>query len=597
MCFFGQIYSQSADEQLANQYYQGKQYDKAIIYYEKVFPKNPSTVNYHNYLDCLIQTKDYKTAEKVIKKEMKEQPDNSALYADMGMLYKLEGNDKQARDAFEKAIHKLSPNVYEIVTLGKYFLDAKEYDYALETYKQGKNLVGDSYPFIAEVGAVYKAQGNTGAMIDSYLETLALSPSYIQYVQDALQLSVGNYVDENQNSVIKTELLKYIQRYPDKEIYSELLIWILIQVKDYPNALVQVKALDRRANEGGARLMGFAATCINAGAYDPAIQAYQYIIDKGPKAENYEEAKTQQLTVMYQKLTAGGIYTPNELLTLENKFKETLSDFGKTAGSISLMQQLAHLQGFYLHHDSDAIALMREAVEMPGISAQMQARCRIELADLLLASGQTWEASLLYGKVENDFKEEPIGDEAKFENATIYYYTGNFKWAQAQFNILRAATDKLIANDAMALSLVVSDNTRDSAMQPALLLFAHVQLLDFQNYEDSVSMLLDSVYNISGTTTLKEAVLLMRAGVAEKKGDYEKALGFYSDELNTYPDGMLPDKALYLSAKLEDTKLHEEKKAAELYKQLILKYPGSFYVEQTRDRYRQLVKEDSPPVN
>lgn len=597
LCFFGQAYAQSADEQLANQYYQNKQYEKAIVYYEKLFPRNPSPVNYHNYLDCLVQTRDYSTAEKVVKKEIREEPHKVTLYADLGMVYKLEGDNKQAKDEFSKAIHKLQPDLDEIRTLGNYFLTVKEYDFALETYKEGKSMLGDSYPFVSEIGAVYKAQGNTNAMIDSYLEMLLTSPAYIQYVQDALQLSVGNYVDATQNNIIKSELLKYIQRYPDKEVYSELLIWILIQVKDYPDALVQVKALDRRQHEEGWRLMNFAVTCVNAGAYDPAIQAYQYIIDEGPKGDNYTDAKIKQLSVMYQKLVDGGTYTHDELLSLESKFKAELNEAGTTVASIGLMQQLAHLQGFYLHHDSAAIAIMQEAVGIPGISPQTQARCRMELADLMLASGQTWEASLLYSKVENDFKQEPIGDEAKFKNATIYYYTGNFKWAEAELKILRAATDKLIANDAMALSLVISDNSQDSVMQRALLLFAHVQLLDFQNYEDSVSVLLDSVYNISGTTTLKEEVLLMRANVAEKKGNYQKALDFYAEEQSTYPDGMLPDKALYLSAKLEDTKLHDEKKAAELYKQLILKYPGSFYVEQTRDRYRQLVKEDAPPVN
>ena len=596
-CFFCPAYSQSTDEQLAYQYYQNKQYDKAIVYYEKIFPKKPTPENYHYYLDCLIQTKDYKTAEKVIKKEMKQEPDNSILYVDDGMLFKLEGNDKQTKDAFSKAINKLPADRDKILDLGKAFMDAKEYDNALETYNKGKNLLGGSYPFVAEIGAVYKARGNTASMVDSYLETLALSPSYIQYVQDALQLSVGNYADDAQNIVVKTELLKYIQRYPDKDVYSELLIWMLIQLKDYPNALVQVKALDRRKNEGGYRVMTFAATCTAANAYDPAIQAYQYVIDRGAKSDNYPQAKMNQLNVMYQKLVNGGAYTQEELVNLENKYNQALTELSKTDGNISLMRQLAQLEGFYLHHDSIAIALMQEAVAMPGNSPQTQARCRMELADLLLADGQTWEASLLYSKVEQDFKEEPIGDEAKFKNATIYYYTGNFKWAEAELKILRSATTKLIANDAMALSLVVSDNTQDSAMEPALLLFAHVQLLDFENYEDSVSLLLDSVYNISGTTTLKEEVLLMRASVAEKKGDYEKALGYYSDEQTVYPDGMLHDKALYLSAKLEDAKLHDEKKAAELYKKLILKYPGSFYIEETRDRYRQLVKDDTPPVN
>ncbi len=597
ICFFGQGYSQNTDDQLAFQFFQNKEYDKALSFYERIYNRNPTYENFNFYLVCMVQTKDYKDAEKLIKKEIKHEPGNSILYVDLGSLYKLEGDEKQSKDNYNKAIKKLTADRDKILDLGKAFMDLKEYDNALEVYKQGKNMLGDGYPFVAEIGAVYKAQGNTVAMIDSYFETLAISPSYVQFVQDALQLSVGAYADDAQNTLVKNELLKYIQRYPEKQVFAELLTWMLIQLKDYQNALVQVKALDRRKNEGGWRLMSFATTCVNAGAYDPAIQAYQYIIDRGPKGDNYTEAKMKQLTVMYQKLVGGGACTQTELTNLEDKYKQTLNELNKTAGSISIMQQLAHLQGFYLHHDSAAMALMQEAVALPGVTPMAQARCQMELADLMLASGLTWDASLLYSKVEQDFKEEPIGDEAKFRNAKIYYYTGNFLWAKAQLDILRSATTKLIANDAMSLSLVVADNTVDSAKQPALLLFAHVQLLDFQNYEDSVSILLDSVYNISGTTTLKEEVFLMRAALAEKKGEYQKALGIYNDEQTVYPDGMLPDKALYLSAKLEDEKLHDQKKAAELYKQLILKYPGSFYIEQTRERYRQLVKDDSQPVN
>ena len=85
--------------------------------------------------------------------------------------------------------------------------------------------------------------------------------------------------------------------------------------------------------------MTFAGECTNAGAYDPAIQAYQYIIDKGDKNENYTQAKMGQLNVMYQKLVNGGAYTQDDLLGLENKFKDALQELGKNISSITLMQQ------------------------------------------------------------------------------------------------------------------------------------------------------------------------------------------------------------------------------------------------------------------
>ncbi len=582
------------DEELAQQYYLSKQYDKAAVYYEKVYSKRPSTMVYHNYLDCLIQIKDYKTAEKVIKKQMRQEPDNLSLWLDMGNTYSLAGDEKSSSDAYEKAIHNLTADRSQILALGQSFIDIKKWDYALETYKKGKSLLKDDYPFLFETAAVYKAMGNIEAMVDSYLDALVLSEGYIQSVQDALQISVGENSDAAQNTVIRKELLKYIQKYSENDVFPELLIWMLIQQKNYSDALVQVRALDKRRHEGGTRLMDLASTAKTNGAYDAAIQAYQYVIDMGAKNDNYTQAKQEQLKAMYQKLLATGNYTHEQLVAIQTKFRQGLDELTHYAVTVPLMTELAHLDAFYLHNDSEAVALMNEAIDFPGLPAITRARCQIELGDILLASDKVWGASLVYSQVETALKHEPIGDEAKLKNATIYYYTGNFKWAKSELDILKGATSKLTANDAMALSLLIADNTDDSTHLQPILLFAHAQLIDFQNYEDSVEILLDSVYKISNTRTLKEEILMMRGQMAEKKNMTDAAMQFYQEEVKEYPDGMLPDKALYNLAQLEDHKLNDPIKAAEYYKQIILHYPGSLYIEEVRERYRHLSKDDAP---
>ncbi|MGP8214196.1 MAG: tetratricopeptide repeat protein [Bacteroidia bacterium] len=596
--FAGNCFAQSAtDEELAQQYYFDKQYDKAVVYYEKIYAKRPSKMVYHNYLDCLIQTKDYKTAEKVIKKQTHLDPTNLNLWIDMGNTYAAAGDAKASADAYEKAIHNLTTDREQILALGQAFSDIKQWNYALETYKKGKSLLKDQYPFIFETAAVYKAMGNIEGMTDCCLDALLISESYIQSVQDALQISVGENADEAQNTIIRKELLKYVQKYSDKDIFSELLIWMLVEQKNYSDALIQVKALDKRRHEGGARLMELARTCNDNGAYDQAIQAYQYVIDMGAKNENYIQAREEQLKSFYQKLLTGGDITHEQLVNIQTKFREGLNELTRYAATVPLMIDLAHLDGFYLHNDSEAVELMNEAIDFPGVASITRARCQMELADILLASGKIWEASLTYSRVETAFKEEPIGDEAKLKNAEIYYYTGNFKWAKSQLDILKGATTKLTANDAMALSLLITDNTEDTAHLQPITLFAHAQLLDFQNKEDSVAILLDSVYNMTDTRTLKEEILMMRAQLAEKKGKLDDALQFYQQEIKDYPDGMLPDKALYNMAQLEDKRLHDINKATEYYKQIILNYPGSIYIEDTRERYRHLAKDDAPPVN
>jgi tetratricopeptide (TPR) repeat protein len=587
----------STDEQLAAQYYSNKEYDKAITYYEKIYSKHPTNTNYRNYVDCYVQLKDYKNAEKIVKKQIRYDDIDQVLWLDLGTIYLLEAEEKQAKDAFEKAIHNLTNDRNQILAVGQGFVDIKQYEYALQTYKKGKSLTGGNYPFIFETAAVYKAMGNAVAMTDTYLDALIISPSYIQTVQDALQISVGENADETQNTVVKKELLKYSQKYTDNEIFAELLIWLMIQQKDYATALIELKGLDKRKHEMGYRVMSLARTCVHYEAYDVAIQAYQYVIDIGKKGDYYAQAKSELLKVMYDKLVSGGNYTHQDLLDLQGKYKEALGELGENASTVQLMMDKAYLEGFYLDEGDSATDLLNRAIGLPNVPQLTRAHCQMELADVLVAQGSVWEASLTYSKVQDAFKQDPIGEEARLKNAVVYFYTGNFKWAKAQLDVLKAATSKPTANDAMALALTISDNTQDSATLAPLRFFAHAMLFDFQNREDSAVRLLDSVEATHlATPTLKEQVIMMRASIAMKRANYTDVVKYYEEETKDYPTGLLPDKALYLMAQLQEKKLKNPDKAADYYKQIILNYPGSFYVQDARDRYRHLSKTDAEPA-
>ena len=57
------------DEALAMQYYDHKEYDKAVVYLDKLWDKNPDAYFSH-YYKTLLELKDYNKAEKVLKKQI-----------------------------------------------------------------------------------------------------------------------------------------------------------------------------------------------------------------------------------------------------------------------------------------------------------------------------------------------------------------------------------------------------------------------------------------------------------------------------------------------------------------------------------------------
>lgn len=57
---------------------------------------------------------------------------------------------------------------------------------------------------------------------------------------------------------------------------------------------------------------------------------------------------------------------------------------------------------------------------------------------------------------------------------------GEFKWAKAQLDALKASTSKMIANDAIALSQLISNNTSLDTSYTAMKIYAEA---DFQIYQ------------------------------------------------------------------------------------------------------------------
>lgn len=577
----------STDEQLAGQFYQNKEFDKALTYYENLYNKKNGQTFYTLYLNCLLETKDFKKAEKVVKKQIKQNQDNLNFMVDLGTVYTKADEPDKAKNAWEQAIKaiKIDDQVFNTASA---FIGIHQYEFAIATYLKGRKISQNDYPYSFELAEVYNLKGDKLAMIGEYLDVLETNDSYIQTVQNALQTSFNYEGDPQQNELLKMELLKRIQQSPDKTILSELLIWMQIQLKDWEGAFVQAKALDKRKKEEGGRVMALAQLYVQNEAYDIAAKAYQFVIAKGKNNYFYLDARREMLNAAYLHITSKSNPSTIELTDLEKNFLSTIEELGKNVNSVTLLKNLAHLQAFYLHKSTEAIELLNEAIDMPQIEPHLRASCKLEQGDILLATGDIWEASLRYSQVEKEFKHDAIGQEAKFRNAKISYYTGDFKWAQSQLDVLKGATSKLIANDAMDLSLLISDALAIDTNIAPLLIFARADLLAFQNKDDQAIQTLDSISVLFPNHALADDILYRKAQLAIKHAKYNEAGAFYESILTNYGSDILGDDALFKLADLNEFQFKNTDKAKELYQQLLEKYPGSLYVVEARKRFRKL---------
>lgn len=584
---FGLLAQTDTDEQLAAQYFKNGEYDKAEVYYKKLFKRYNDEFFFQYYIDCLLKLEDYKQAEKEVEKRIKREAD-PGLYVQLGYVYSSSGDEKKAQQSFAKAIQELPPFQRQIDAVADAFANKGELDYVVKTYERGRKLLNGLYNYHFELAKVFNSQGKFDLALEEYLDALTEDQTQVTKVKTDLLEIFADDQSGRKREYFEEAVIGRIQRQPQRDVYPELLMWYFSQEKKFGQALAQAKALDRRNREDGARVVSMGHICRANGAYDKAIEAYEYVIRKGKDNYYYLSCKKDLVNTLYEKAVSGGDYTQTELADLEKTFLSTLEDFGRNGNVAQMMMNLAELYTFYMHDTEKGINLLYEVLELPGIDRQDLAKAKIQLADALLFVGEVWETTLLYSQAEKMFKTSDIGRIAKLKNAKLAYYTGQFDWAQAQLNVLKAATSDFIANDALYLAMLIQDNSYMDTTYAALGTFARADLLLYQNKLDSAKMALDSIEEFHPGHSLIDDILFKRGEIAEQENDFEKAAEYYGQVYSGYPDDLLADDAIYRLAQLNEQKLGSTSKAMEYYQELLLHYPGSLFTVEARKRYRSL---------
>ena len=577
----------TSNRQLADQYMSNFEYDKAATIYEKVYDKDPFGT-YPNYLKCLLALRNYDAAEKLVKNISKKNPENTAYAVDLGFVYESKGDINKAKQTYDKTIKSLQPDQGQIINLANAFFSHQNWDYALATYTEGKKLMRNIYSFNFETAEVYFQKQEYEKMIDEYLNAIAENQVYLQSVQNILQSRIGNDPDNSRSTLLRQALLRRTQRDPDQSIFSEMLIWLFVQQKDFESAFIQAKALDKRLREDGSRVMNIGSMSEANLDYPAAINCYKYVVDKGKNNSNYIPARMQLLEVRNKSLTGEGSYTKDDLLKLESEYKTTLDELGRDATTAPLISGLAHLEAFYLDNTDSAIVNLETAIDYPGISKAVQAKCKLELGDIFLFTGNVWDSDLLYAQVDKTFKNDPLGQEAKFRGARLDYFRGDFQWAEAQLGVLKTATSQLIANDALALALLISDNPGPDSSFDALTVYSKADLLAYRNRKDDALHTLDSLMLTFPDHSLIQYSLYKKAMIMDSKRNYADEDSLLRKLGEQYEDGVLADDALFHRAELYEKRFNDKSKAMELYQDLLTKFPGSLYVVDARKRFRAL---------
>lgn len=566
---------------LAKQYFNDGDYEKAVVFYEKLAESNPRRTDYSEALvACYQQLERYTEAETFLLEKLQDPYAFPTFFIELGYNYTLQDQSENATEYYDKAIQKIDENPNYGYSVGYRFQKYALLDYAIKAYTRAMELKPDlNYDF--QLARIYGEQGDIEKMYQSYLNLIwegkTSRSNVLRNIEDFISEDPAN---EN-NVLLRKVLLKNAQKSPDV-LWNELLSWLFIQQKQYGSAFSQEKAIFKRAEGSNMdRLENLGDITLGDNDLENASAIFQFIVDNTEEPRVKLNAQLKLIDIELKNPTA------KTLDSVEKQFEQLVAEYGNKSLTLQLQIAYANFLTFKRERPEPAIAMLKESLELP-MGRVAVAYVKLALGDILVYDQRFNEALILFTQVQKSLKNDVLGQDARFKVAQTSFYKGDFDWALTQLKVLRGSTSQLIANDAMQLSLLISDNSLEDSTQTALKKYARADLLAYQNKnKEAIEVLEDILQNHKGEKIEDEALLKQAELLAEQK-DYEAAEFNYKKIVEFYSDGILADDAHFALGELYRNILNEPEKAKSHYEKIIYNYQDSYYFPQARINFRKL---------
>lgn len=569
----------SQSDALANEYFKNGDFEKALVEYKKLYSRSPNSLSLISQIVATHQQlEQYDEAETFLLKLL-ERIDYPPFMIELGYNYQLKDNLELAKTYYDKALVSLDENVAQVVTIARKFQEYSLLDEAIQAYEKAM-VIRPEYNFKLQLAQIYGEQGNIEKMFVSYVDFVQDNTIALSNIKRYINAFISEDSTNENNVLLRRILLRKMQQEPDI-IFNDLLSWLFIQQKEFDKAFVQEKAIFNRNPESLHRIEELATIAMDENQNAIAKEILLYIINTAQDAETLLNAHSSLLQLETK------ISTKENYPIIEAQYLDLFETYGNTPQTLNLQIAYGHFLAFYMNETDKAVAFLEKTLELP-INELEKAQVKLELGDILVLQEKFNKALIYYTQIQRNLKNSTISQEARFKVAKASYFKGDFDWAESQLKILKASTSQLIANDALDLKLLISDNKYEDSLHVALKLYAKADLLAFQNRNDEAITLLDKILEEHKTDPIVAQALFKQGQLYEIKKEFNKAETNYNSIIENYRESILMDNTYFALAELYANHLNMPDKAKEMYEQIIFNYQDSIYFVEARKKFRAL---------
>ena len=581
-------FGQELDQiKLANEYYQSKEYNKAVDIYKKLSKQKRNIPRIHsNYLDLMINNAKLNDAYKYLNYVIKQYPGNLRYHVDQIYVARLLPNQKEYNRLKEALYDASQGNVNTLKRIAEELSQRQLHNDALVFLSQARIESQNSKAYALDFAKNYSVLGNNPKMIAEYVNFASQQASHISYIKNILQ---DLLLDESIKEILEKELIIRSQKYPDDVLYNDLLMWLYIQGNNYYGAFVQAKAIDRKSQKKGSTVMQVAKMAYDNQAYGDAVLFYDYIVTKSNHKSMLEKAQFLSLLSKEKKLSDKQPIDKHALHQIAVAYQQFYEYTTETNPyRLQALKNKAGIMAYQLNKPDIAIEILEKLKNLSGTTRTFQAQVKMDLGNINMIIGNQWEASLLYSQIEKDNPYTSMAYEAKLKNARLHYFMSNFDLAKSHLDILKRSTTKEIANDALDLSLFIETNTIGDSNELGLMEYANISLLMYQNRYDEARVKLEILIKTQLDHPIRDDGFWLLAKLDKRMGKYKKALNSLNTLIKEYSEGVLGDDALFMKAQILENYLDNKSEAQQVYKQFLENFPGSAYAVEARKSFRIL---------
>ena len=577
--FLSSIWVSAQNEQLALQYFDDGEFEKALTIFEESLQKQPSNFFFfQKIIECQQQLKQYDKAEEVILKR-KDKNNQPLLLIELGYNYQLQKNTDKAEKNYDLAIQEVEKEPNYAYQVANSFEKKVLLEWALKAYEtaQKKN---PKLNFDYQSALLHGQLGKLDLMLQKLLDYSYANQENTALVQNQLSRFLLDDVDGAFANEIKKGLLLKTQKSQDV-YWNQFLSWFFVQQKEYGKAFVQEKAVYKRNPDSFYNIVTLAKLAIDEKQNEEATSILTFVLENTNNLDLQMQAHHFLVSMEIESAIE------KDYLAIDLKLHGLLKKYGITPFSLDLQILTAHFEAFYLKQTNLGKQLLQNALQLP-LNIREESRVKMELADIMVYDEKFNQAILYYAQVEENLKNDVIAHEASFKLAKANFYKRDFDWTLQQVKNLKQSPSLLIANDAVELFLLIEDNSVEDSLRIALQDYAKA---DFQLYQKKNDEALQSFLTILQKhkgKSIEESTLFKVGKIYEDKNDYPKAIQYYQNILEQHKDGIYKDEALFFSAEIYRKHLLDNEKAKQLYEKIVLEHPDSLYFTESRKQYRTL---------